>query len=80
MRTLAAGRFRQTCLSVLDEVRETGETVLITKGGIPVARQLPVEPATSWLGSMRGTAEITGDIVAPIADTDEWSVRNRSQE
>jgi len=72
MRTIAAGHFKQTCLRILDEVWETGDTVTITKRGVPVARLVPVEPATGWLGSMRGTATIAGDIVAPATDPDEW--------
>lgn len=72
MRTLAAGNFKQTCLRVLDEVNETGETVVITKRGVPVAQLVPIEPATSWLGSMRGIGKITGDIVAPATDPGKW--------
>ena len=72
MRTLAAGSFKQTCLRVLDEVRETGEAVVITKRGVPVAQLVPVDPAASWLDAMRGTGEILGDIVAPASEPDEW--------
>jgi hypothetical protein len=28
----------------------------------------------SWLGSMRGTAELRGDVVAAATEEDEWEV------
>lgn len=29
---------------------------------------------TDWIGSMKGTFEILGDIVSPASDEDEWDV------
>ena len=37
MRTIKASEFKAKCLKIMDEVAETGETVLITKNGVPVA-------------------------------------------
>jgi len=31
----------------------------------------------SWLGCMRGTGRITGDIVSPAEDTDAWEVLSK---
>ena len=45
MRTFAASEFRAKCLGLLDDVQATGETIVITKHGRPVARliaDLPV--------------------------------------
>lgn len=42
MRSLSAGKFKDTCLKVLDEVAETRVPVTITKWGRPVARLLPL--------------------------------------
>jgi prevent-host-death family protein len=74
MKTLPAGVFKQTCLSVLDEVAESGQPVTVTKRGHPVARVVPIERAkrADWSGAMRGTGRIVGDIVAPAAELDEW--------
>jgi prevent-host-death family protein len=45
MRTIAAGQFKARCLRLLDEVAETGETIVVTKRGKAVARIEPmVEP------------------------------------
>lgn len=76
MRTIAAGEFKQRCLRLLDEVGASGESIVITKRGKPVAELTPVssDRQGDWIGSMRGRGEIIGDIVAPAADPDEWEV------
>ena len=67
-------KFKATCLSVLDRVAKTGEPVLITRLGKPLARVLPLPPGPSgdWLGAMEGSGEIHGDLVAPAADPSDW--------
>ncbi len=74
MRTIPAGRFRQKCLRILDEVRETGEVVVITKRGLPVAQLCAVPRAKDcdWAGAMSGSGEILGDLVAPALEPGEW--------
>jgi prevent-host-death family protein len=74
MRTIPAGEFKQTCLRLLDEVGASGEPIVITKRGKPVAQLTPVKPQRSedWLGAMRHQGEIKGDLVAPAADPGEW--------
>jgi prevent-host-death family protein len=52
MRTIPAGRFKATCLRLLDEVAETGETIVVTKRGKPVARIEPIEAPPSLEGSV----------------------------
>jgi len=72
---LAISEFKATCLKVLDQVKRTGESVLVTRRGEPIAMVVPPpppEPQADWLGSFAGTARIIGDIVAPIADESEW--------
>ena len=67
---IAAGEFKAKCLMLLDEVQRQRKEILITKRGKPVAKLVPLnEPAESFIGSMRGTMEIVGDIVAPIGVT-----------
>jgi prevent-host-death family protein len=79
MKTVAVGVFKQTCLRLLEEVRQTGRPIRITKRGVPIAEVVPVarEEASEWRGSMRGSAEIVGDVVSPAADADEWEVLDR---
>ncbi len=42
MRSISAGKFKDTCLRILDEVAASRTPVTITKWGRPVARLLPV--------------------------------------
>ena len=64
---IAAGEFKAKCLGLLDEVQKTRTEVIITKRGKPVAKLVPViDTPVSFIGSMRGTMEIVGDIVSPI--------------
>jgi prevent-host-death family protein len=52
VRTIPAGRFKAHCLRLLDEVAETGETIVVTKRGKAVAKLEPVEPPPSLKGSV----------------------------
>ena len=74
MKTMPAGEFKQTCLRVLDEVGASGEPIVITKRGKPVAQLAPVEPARlgDWAGAMRDRGEIRGDLLAPVTAPGEW--------
>jgi prevent-host-death family protein len=52
---------------MIDEVARLRMQVVITKRGKPVAKLVPLEDQPeSFIGSMQGTMEIIGDIVAPI--------------
>ena len=68
--------FKATCLRVLEELARSGETLVITKRGRPLARVLPVSTGEhgSWLGSMAGTAEAVGDLTEPVVNGEDWEV------
>jgi prevent-host-death family protein len=74
MQEIAISEFKVNCLAILEEVRRTGTPVRITRFGKPVADVIPArEPKkASWLGCMRGTWEVEGDIVGPIGAFDDW--------
>ena len=76
MRTIAAGKFKANCLAIMDEVQKKREAVLITKRGKPVAKLVPAtgEAKDDFFDSMKGMAKITGDIVSPAFDLDEWEM------
>lgn len=77
MEEIAISKFKATCLAVLERVRKTGQPVLVTRFGQPVAQIDPPSPPqrpASWLGSFKGTAQIVGDIVSPASDEDDWEV------
>jgi antitoxin (DNA-binding transcriptional repressor) of toxin-antitoxin stability system len=72
-RTMPAGQFKTHCLSVIDEVHNRREEVVITKYGTPMARLVPVlDKPKSIFGFMRGQFEILGDLVKPITEPEEW--------
>jgi prevent-host-death family protein len=67
MRTIKASEFKSKCLKLTDEVAETGEPLVITKSGKPIARLVPLEERRRSLwGAHKGLIEIKGDIVSPI--------------
>jgi len=75
MREIAISKFKATCLAVIEDVRQTGKPVRITRFGKPVAEVVPSRPAkrASRLGCMAGSLEVLGDIVGPIGAFDNWT-------
>jgi prevent-host-death family protein len=77
METVSISHFKARCLAILARVKRTGRPVLVTRFGEPVAEVVPPTASTRprhWLGSMKGTARIVGDIVAPASDEKDWEV------
>lgn len=74
MRTMAAGEFKQTCLRLIEEVRISGEPIVITKRGMPVAQLAPLSATSGadWAGAMAARGSIEGDLVAPAAELEDW--------
>ncbi len=74
MKEISASEFKAKCLSILDDVRDTGEIVVILKRGKPVARLIPAfasqaaYPQLELKRSVRGL----GDIVEPVLPEDDW--------
>lgn len=68
MQTIKASEFKSRCLALMDEVAATGEPLLITKNGDPVAELHPHAGARreTPFGLHRGLVAIEGDIVSPI--------------
>jgi len=64
-RTISASRFKAQCLALLDEVAESGETLVITKRGKPVARVTPLEPPKSLIGSVTYLVS-DEELIAPL--------------
>jgi prevent-host-death family protein len=65
--TVGTAEFKARCLELVDRVAATGNAIIITKRGKPVARLAPV--ASRWrslVGALKGHVRITGDIIAPI--------------
>ena len=63
MRQIGAAKFKEQCLSLLDNVAEEG--LVITKHGRPVAKLLPIRAASADLiGALKGKLKIEGDVLS----------------
>lgn len=73
MPSIQASEFKAKCLALMDQVARTGETIVITKNGKPVAELRPHAPprVASPFGLHEGRSAILGDVVEPL-DTDVW--------
>jgi prevent-host-death family protein len=70
MRTIKASEFKAKCLKIMDEVAASGETVVITKNGIPITELVPAKRRPDTLfGAMKGSVVYMGDVVSPIGET-----------
>jgi antitoxin (DNA-binding transcriptional repressor) of toxin-antitoxin stability system len=72
MQEMAISQFKAQCLAVLEKVRVTGQPLLVTRFGKPVAQ---VDPPPSqgrkhWFGALKGTATIKGDLTLPLGGKD----------
>ncbi len=78
MKQMAAGKFKAHCLSVIDDVSATGEPVIITKRGMPVAKLVAVaSEKPNLFGFMAGEFKIVGNIESPVVSLDEWEVMRK---
>ena len=64
MKKVLISEFKAKCIGMINEIQETGETLLITRRGKPVATVAPArpEPRKRTLGALIGTVIIKGDI------------------
>jgi prevent-host-death family protein len=66
-RMIKVSEFQAKCLALLDEVERTGDRLVITKNGKPIAEVGPHNPQKrSPLGIWKGKITIKGDIISPI--------------
>jgi prevent-host-death family protein len=73
MKTIAAAKFKEQCLAILDRVDSEG--LVITKRGRPVAKLIPIAADSGELiGSLAGRLRIAGDILSTGV---EWDAEPR---
>jgi prevent-host-death family protein len=70
MRTITATEFKAKCLKLLDEVQRTGEELVVSKHGKPVARVVPHNAAKPWL-ALRDGGRFLGDPFEPVVSESE---------
>lgn len=69
--------FKAKCSALLEQVRRTRQPICITRYGKPVAEIIPPAPLMdrkAWIGSVKSSFEIIGDIISPANDEDEWEI------
>ena len=73
-RIVKAGEFKAKCLKLLDDVAASGDTLVITKRGRPVAelRPTPASRPHSLIGCLKGTITYMSDVISPVDE--EWEV------
>ena len=74
---ITISKFKATCLALLDKVKRTGQPILVTKRGEPIALiSPPPEPVKppSWIGSFQDKGKIVGDVLSPVLHESEWEV------
>ena len=76
---MKASEFKAKCLKLMDEVAESGEEIVITKNGRPIARLAPYrERPKSLFGVDRGRIQVRGDIVSPMPS--DWFAEDPTEE
>src|SRR5580704_7369381 len=78
-REIGAGEFKAKCLAIIDEVSKTGQQVIITKRGKPMAKVIPFDATSvdSLFGRLKGIVRIVGDpddLVKPIFPLEDWDM------
>jgi prevent-host-death family protein len=80
MKKVTISEFRINCLALIERVHRTRKPLRVTRRGkpivdiVPTAAIKPVMDRAKWIGSIKGTTTILGDIVSPAIDEDEWEV------
>jgi PHD/YefM family antitoxin component YafN of YafNO toxin-antitoxin module len=76
MKDISISEFRTHCSRLIWEVSKTKQLIRIMRRGKAVAEVDPPSPtrAADWIGSMKESIEILGDIVGPASEEDDWEV------
>jgi prevent-host-death family protein len=66
---ISASQFKARCLGLMDEVARSGEALVITKNGTPVAELHPCRPERrSTPFGLHPTTRLLGDVITPLAE------------
>ena len=70
-----ATAFKAECLRLIDEMREDGEAVIVTKHGKPVAMVSPLrqDETGGIVGALSGSVLRYDDPFAPALEDDAWN-------
>ena len=74
MKTIAIGKFKSTCLSLLENVRHDHEPLIVTKHRTPIVKIIPIDEdslANDWK-SLENSVLKEKDIVSPLG-AEDWN-------
>ena len=77
MQEVAISEFKAKCLALLEQVSKTKTPIRVTRFGKPIADVMPpalVQGRVAWIGSLKDSMEIVGDIISPANQENEWEV------
>ncbi len=75
MKTIPAGEFKARCLTLMNDVHNTREPVVITKRGKAVAKLVPADDVgPDFIGRLEGIVRIVGDIESPVEPLEAWKI------
>ena len=67
LKTVAATEFKAHCLALLEEVRQTRQSLLVTRHGRPVVEISPYSPKNAELANpLKGSILFQGDLISPL--------------
>jgi glycerol-3-phosphate cytidylyltransferase-like family protein len=75
MKEVDISEFEAKCLAILEQVLKTRQPIRVVRDGKPVAEIIPpslVQSRAEWIGSLKDSMVIKGDIISPANDEDEW--------
>lgn len=71
IKTVAAAEFKAHCLALLEEVRQTRESLVVTRHGKPVAEIFPyVHRSTQAENPLKDSVLFQGDLISPLDE--QW--------
>lgn len=74
MQTIQASEFKARCLALMDDIARSGEVLVVTKNGRPIAELRPYSGGrTGSPFGLHARLEIKGDILSPVEDG-AWKV------
>lgn len=75
MKSVAVTEFKAHCLALLEDVARTGEPLVVTKRGKPLARVVASGESGSRYpqSGLAGTVTIHGDVITPVLPPSAWS-------
>lgn len=74
MNKIPLSQFKSNCDTILEDVNQTHKSVVITQNGKLLAKISPIlsTDQESWLGCMKETGKVLGDIISPAEDIEAW--------